>query len=613
MPTESKMIRRMYRLSVVSMIFRSLGLLLLLIYIIVALALASSKGGQGHSPDEGALRIAINGSIVDQKTASDLFSSVFEEDQPQEYLLRDLIRAIQFAKDDDKINSIVLVLHKMQSTGISKIEELGVALEDFKTSGKPVFAVADSYSQGQYLLASYADKILMHPMGAVELFGLSSYQLYLADALEKLGVQVHVFRTGPHKSAVEPLIANAMGDEAREQSKRLLDDLWLTMKDGILARRQLTAASLDRYTNELDQLMTEGEANIAEIALELGLVDHIASREDVMDILQETAGIDEENDFYNRFNALPYLATQENTNKAQEGRIGLIVAKGTIQNGVQPAGTIGGDSLSFQLRKARLDKELDALVVRVDSPGGSAFASEVIRQQIQRFRDQDIPVFISMGSVAASGGYWISAPANEIWATPTTITGSIGAFAALPTIEETLAKAGLNSDGVETGPLAGALSIERPLGSQAKVILQTRIDNLYGDFLELVAEGRDMTVDTVDPIAGGRVWTGKQALELGLVDHLGDLNDVLAAAATAADLGESYQVVMLEKPLSPAEMFAKWIQDNVGISLNMNSGFLALFNASKRPIEQVTEHLELLSDPENMYLHCGLCEWVEAR
>ena len=613
MPTESKMIRRMYRLSVVSMIFRSIGLLLLLIYIIVALALASSKGGQGHSPDEGALRIAINGSIVDQKTASDLFSSVFEEDQPQEYLLRDLIRAIQFAKDDDKINSIVLVLHKMQSTGISKIEELGVALEDFKTSGKPVFAVADSYSQGQYLLASYADKILMHPMGAVELFGLSSYQLYLADALEKLGVQVHVFRTGPHKSAVEPLIANAMGDEAREQSKRLLDDLWLTMKDGILARRQLTAASLDRYTNELDQLMTEGEANIAEIALELGLVDHIASREAVMDILQETAGIDEENDFYNRFNALPYLATQENTNKAQEGRIGLIVAKGTIQNGVQPAGTIGGDSLSFQLRKARLDKELDALVVRVDSPGGSAFASEVIRQQIQRFRDQDIPVFISMGSVAASGGYWISAPANEIWATPTTITGSIGAFAALPTIEETLAKAGLNSDGVETGPLAGALSIERPLGSQAKVILQTRIDNLYGDFLELVAEGRDMTVDAVDPIAGGRVWTGKQALELGLVDHLGDLNDVLAAAATAADLGESYQVVMLEKPLSPAEMFAKWIQDNVGISLNMNSGFLALFNSSKRPIEQVTERLELLSDPENMYLHCGLCEWVEAR
>ena len=613
MPTESKMIRRMYRLSVVSMIFRSLGLLLLLIYIIVALALASSKGGQGHSPDEGALRIAINGSIVDQKTASDLFSSVFEEDQPQEYLLRDLIRAIQFAKDDDKINSIVLVLHKMQSTGISKIEELGVALEDFKTSGKPVFAVADSYSQGQYLLASYADKILMHPMGAVELFGLSSYQLYLADALEKLGVQVHVFRTGPHKSAVEPLIANAMGDEAREQSKRLLDDLWLTMKDGILARRQLTAASLDRYTNELDQLMTEGEANIAEIALELGLVDHIASREDVMDILQETAGIDEENDFYNRFNALPYLATQENSNKEQEGRVGLIVAKGTIQNGVQPAGTIGGDSLSFQLRKARLDKELDALVVRVDSPGGSAFASEVIRQQIQRFRDQDIPVFISMGSVAASGGYWISAPANEIWATPTTITGSIGAFAALPTIEETLAKAGLNSDGVETGPLAGALSIERPLGSQAKVILQTRIDNLYGDFLELVAEGRDMTVDTVDPIAGGRVWTGKQALELGLVDHLGDLNDVLAAAATAADLGESYQVVMLEKPLSPAEMFAKWIQDNVGISLNMKSGFLALFNSSKRPIEQVTEHLELLSDPENMYLHCGLCEWVEAR
>jgi len=575
-PTENKMIRRIYMFSVVGTIIKSLLALLVLIYFVGIFAFVSLKSGNADVPEEGALRIALNGTIVDQRTADDFFSAAFSDDnQPTEHVLRTLIKAIKLAKNDDRITSIVLAMHNMQGTSISKIEELGQALEDFKTSGKPVIAAADSYSQSQYLLASYATEILMHPMGGVELFGLSSYQLYLAEALEKLGVNVHVFRTGPHKSAVEPLIAKEMSSEAREQTQRILDDLWTTISDGIRERRELSGADFERYTNELDQLMLEGNAKLGQIALDLNLVDQ--------------------------------------KDKKPSGRVGLIVAKGNIKDGVQPAGTIGGDSLAYQLKQARNlneEEKLDALVLRVDSPGGSAFASEVIRREIELFREEGVPVFVSMGSLAASGGYWISAPANEIWATPTTITGSIGAFAALPTVEDTLAKVGLNSDGVATGPLAGAFSIDRPLSEQTKVILQKRIDNLYADFLKLVAEGRSLSIDVVKPIAGGRVWTGKQALDIGLVDKLGGLTDVINAAAETADLGEDYKVVVLREPLTPSEMLAVWLKESLGMSLTIDSWLQRLLGKTVLPIEEVAEQLDIFSDPENMYLHCGLCQWV---
>ena len=592
---------------------RALFTALLTIIVIAYIALAANFFVTSNEiPEEGALRVEIAGRIVDQLTYTDPFSALTESDSPNEYLLHDLVSAIDFAKDDGRINSVVLVLHSMQNSGVSKIEELGEAIERFRSSGKRVVAVSDSYSQQQYLLASYADEVLMHPMGAVELLGLSSYQLYMADAIEKLGINVHVFRTGPHKSAVEPLIASEMSNEAREQSQRLLDNIWSKIRESIRSRRDITADQLTQYSNNLDELLAGNQGDLSLLALDSNLVDLAVSRDEMMAHLQSIAGKNEDGDFYQFVNVGPYLASQLFTeSEEKEGSIGLLVAKGAIYDGIQESGTIGGDSTAYLLKQARLKGDHDALVLRVDSPGGSAFASEIIRREIQLLREDGVPVFVSMGSLAASGGYWISSPADEIWATPTTITGSIGAFAALATFEDSLSKLGLNSDGVSTGPLAGALSVERPMSDKAKTIIQARIDNLYNQFLDQVSSDRGIPLSDLEPIAGGRVWTGEQALELGLVDHLGSLDKVVTAAAEKANLGSNYEVKLIEIPLSPSQQAVKWITDNTTLKLSPSSWLSRVFLPISEQVDQVSLKLELLSDPEHMYLHCGVCELVQ--
>eukprot|EP00903_Cladosiphon_okamuranus_P004324 g4322.t1 len=590
-------------------LFTAIITLILIAYVVVAVGMFAKPG---QIPEEGALRVEIAGRIVDQYTYIDPLSQLAGSDQPNEYLLRDFIAAIDAAKDDSRINSMVLVLHNMENSGISKIEELGEAIEQFKATGKRVVAVADAYSQQQYLLATYADEILLNPMGAVELLGLSSYRLYMADAIEKLGINVHVFRTGPHKSAVEPLIASEMSDEAREQSQWLLNDLWGTVQESILSRRELSEAELIEYSTSLDRLMLQSNGDLAQLALDFKLVDQIVTRDEIMSILQSYAGINDDEDFYEHVNVQPYLRSQNfGDEQTPENRVGLIVAKGTIYDGIQESGSIGGDSTAYLLKQARLYDDLDALVIRVDSPGGSAFASEVIRREVELIKQENIPVFISMGSVAASGGYWISSPADEIWATPTTITGSIGAFAALATFEDSLDKLGLNSDGVSTGPLAGALSVDRPLSEQAKTILQSRIDNLYGQFLYQVSNDREIPLEDLEPIAGGRVWTGNQALEIGLVDQIGSLGDVIDAAATKAGLGADYELKLIELPRDPAQQVLKWLTDQMSMGIDSGhwlSRIFAFFAPLAENVDEVGAKLELLTDPENMYLHCEICD-----
>ena len=602
-----------------SFIFKTIFTAVLAIFIIVAIyagIAASFYQNNLKIPDDAALRVEIAGRIVDQATYTDAFSALAGSDQPREYLLRDLVTAFDLAKDDDRINSAVLVLHDMQSSGISKIEELGAAIETFRESGKRVIAVADSYGQQQYLLASYADEIMMNPMGAIELTGFSSFQLYMAEAIEKLGINVHVFRTGPHKSAVEPLIATEMSNESREQSQRILDNIWSTISESILSRREISPAELTNYSSNLDQLMLANGGDLAQLALDFSLVDKVMTRDEILDELKSIAGRNDEGDFYSFVNVAHYLRNQasnqskEDSNQSENGKVGLLFAKGNILDGAHESGTIGGDSTAFLLRESRQNDDFDALVIRVDSPGGSAFASEIIRREVELYREEGIPVYISMGSVAASGGYWISAPADQIWATPTTITGSIGAFAALATLEDSLEKLGLYSDGVSTGPLAGLLSSDRPLSDQAKTIVQSRIDNLYGQFLHLVSTDREIPPEELDPIAGGRVWTGIQAQEIGLVDELGTLEDVILAVAEAADLGSDYQVQIIEPPLSPEEQLVKWLSENVSLNFDMQS-FGFLFGPVSEEAEEVQSKLELLSDPENMYLHCGLCQLIQ--
>lgn len=579
-----------------------------LIFIVFFILLASSLFSQQQLtvPDDGALRIEIDGSLVDQRSFEDPLSQLLAPSAPRQYVVRELIEAIEMAAEDDRINSIILVLHNMQGGGSSKINELGESLQAFRETGKTVLALSDFYSQQQYLLASYADEIIMHPFGMVDIRGFASYQSYLGEALEKLSINVHVFRTGEYKDAVEPFIASSMSEASRAQNQGLLDDIWQTYVAGISQRRQLDSQALDTYVQQFDQLLLDEDGNAAQMALNAGLVDRIMNRDESLSYSMELAGTNDDGDFYQNIDVMPYYQIESlGRRQAEENKIGLIVASGTIYDGIQSSGAIGGDSLAYTLRQTRVENEIDALVIRVDSPGGSAFASEVIRREIELLREQGIPVVISMGSVAASGGYWIATAADHIIATPSTITGSIGVFSLFPTVDESLARLGIYSDGVQTAPLAGALQIDRPLDERAANVVQSSVEFIYDRFLGLVSEARDIPVEDLEPIAGGRVWSGQQALDLQLVDELGNQQDAERAAARLAGI-EDYNVELIEPPMSFAERLARALTGSISTLVRQVSSGSQLQRLADLLIDPVDKSLEL-SDPQSVFLYCSVC------
>ena len=593
-------------LGVIRAVIINLLTLVIIVSILISVGSILSQQEPFEMPESGALRVAINGRLVDQKTYTDPLDLWLDSDLPEEILVYELIAAIDLATQDERINSMTLVLDGLESAGMSKIGEVGEAITRFRAAGKLVIAVADYYNQQQYLLASYADRILMNPMGVVELVGLASYQTYMQDALDKLKVEVNVFRTGPYKSAVEPLIASEMSQESKEQTQWLINDLWFEYKQSLMSRRDISEEQIISYSTNVDQLMAETGLSLAEIALQTNLVDALVTRDQMMAEIQAVAGANASGDFYNHIDAIPYYRQNKDLADPGAARVGYVVAKGPIADGVQPSGSIGGDSTAWLLKQARLNDDLQALVVRVDSPGGSAFASEVIRRELELYKEAGIPVVISMGSIAASGGYWISAPADEIWATASTITGSIGAFSVVPTIEKSLESIGLNTDGVETGPLAGAFRLDRPLSEQAKTIFQSQINHLYGQFLDVVAIGRDMPLEELEPIAGGRVWTGSQALELDLVDQIGGQLAAIDSAAQLAGVQDNYAVHKIEPQLSFSEELVRSFLESVSSHFKPGSSswlspLIELFNLQKPDTNL------FLSDPHHMYLHCENC------
>lgn len=594
-------------LTKIRVVIVNLFTLLMLIAILFSIGSILSQTETIEMPESGALRIGINGSLVDQKTYVDPLEMILNEDLPEEVLVDELIAAIDMAANDQRINSMTLVLDGLQGTGMSKIEEVGSAIMRFREAGKPVIAVADYYDQQKYLLASYANRILMHHMGAVELVGLASYQTYMQQALEKLKVNVHVFRTGPHKSAAEPFIASEMSEASREQTEWLLEDIWAEYKRSLMSRRDISEEQITAYSENIDQIMLETGMSLAEIALESNLIDALVTRDELMAEIQAMAGANEEGDFYLHTNAIPYYRNNVDQLDQGEPRVGYIVAKGTISDGIQPSGTIGGDSLAYQLKQARLNDGLEALVIRVDSPGGSAFASEIIRRELELFSENDVPVVVSMGALAASGGYWIAMPADEVWATETTITGSIGAFSIVPTIEESLDSLGLQTDGVETGPLAAAFRLDRPLSEKTKTIFQSQIDYLYAEFLNIVTNARDMSLDQLEPIAGGRVWTGTQALDIGLVDQIGDRLDAINSAARLAGIEDNYRVHKIEPQLTFSEELVRNFLESVSLKIDLGSFEWISKLHSLVNLKESTGIDILLSDPQHMYLHCDTC------
>ena len=434
--------------------------ILFLIVLIVAIGSSAPK----PLPEKFALQIAPSGILVDQRSYMDTASLLLnDENEESETIVRDVVDAINQAADDKRIDSIVLELGNLEGGGITKMSEIGQALQSFKAKEKHVIAVSDNYSQDQYFLASFADEIYLHKMGEVQLTGFGRYITYYKTALEKLGVNMHVFRSGKYKDYVEPYLRDNMSDESREHNAQWLNALWAQYTSVIETQRKLPAGSLNTLINNLDTKLAEVKGDSAQLALNEKLVDKLVSRSEIDDLLVEKFGKSEEDNYYNAVGVHAYLAESKLHKFPKAQQVGLIVASGTIQDGLHPEGSIGSENFVDILRSVQDDDSIKALVIRVDSGGGSAFASEIIRAEIDAIREKKIPVFISMGSVAASGGYWMATAGDEIWATPTTITGSIGVFGAFPTLENSLQKIGLNTDGISTTELGGAPSVDRPL------------------------------------------------------------------------------------------------------------------------------------------------------
>ncbi|MZI93476.1 signal peptide peptidase SppA [Vibrio sp. CAIM 722] len=558
-----------------------------------------------------ALVLNLSGPIVEQSTYSNpvdsITGSVLGEDLPKENVLFKLVDTIRYAKTDPNVTGLVLSLKNLPETNLTKLRYIAKAINEFKASGKPVFAVGDYYNQSQYYLASYADKIFLSPDGGVMLKGYSAYSMYFKKLLDKLDVNTHIFRVGTYKSAVEPFMRDDMSKAAKEASSRWLGQLWGAYIDDVATNRHIEVKTLTPDMPQFLAMFKKANGNLAQLSLNAGLVDELATRPKIRAELTRKFGSDGI-DSYNAISYYDYQSQVPSKPHHSKNDIAVIVASGAIMDGTQPRGRVGGDTLAAQLRDARNDDQVKAVVLRVDSPGGSAFASEVIREEIDALKAAGKPVVVSMSSLAASGGYWISMSADKIIAQPTTLTGSIGIFSVITTFEKGLSKLGVSTDGVGTTPFSG-LGVTTGLSDGAKQALQMGIEHGYQRFISLVGKNRHMTLDQVDDIAQGRVWTGQDALKIGLVDQLGDFDDAVTVAAKLANL-QSYDLDWIAEPLTPAQQLLQDVLSEAHTSLGLNLS--SMVPAALQPAaKQLTESASLLNsfnDPRGVYAFCLNCQ-----
>ncbi|HUO82744.1 MAG TPA: signal peptide peptidase SppA [Gammaproteobacteria bacterium] len=588
---------------------RVLHLLLLLVLVLFLLAVLTPHAPA--IPRTAALVVAPRGVIVEQLTGDPLERAFAEltGDEEQQTLLRDLLEAVEAAKDDDRIQALVLDLEELTGAGLSKLQALAAAVDEFKAAGKRVVAVSGFYGQQQYLLAAHADEVYVHPYGVVFLDGYGYYRTYYKSAIDKLLIDWNVFKVGEYKSYAEPFLRDDMSPEDEQASRVWLEDLWSSYQEDVTGARELAPGALAGYVAGMVPRLREHDGDMARLALDADLVDGVWHYDEVRTRLIELVGEDTELGSFNQVSHADYLRAVRTKHAVTPGdgdQVGVIVAAGTILEGEQPPGTIGSDTIVELIREARDDEAVKAVVLRIDSGGGSVFASEVIRRELEILRGAGKPVIASMSSVAASGGYWIAMPADEILAADTTLTGSIGIVAMFPTVQRTLDRIGLNVDGVGTTPLSGQFRFDRELNEPARDILTLSIENGYREFITKVAEARGKPVEDVDEVAGGRVWSGEDALELGLVDRLGDLDAALDAAADLAGLGDDYAVRYIEPELSIGEMIAVKLAGTArgafgSRPLARPSGAVA------RALDSLLDNVamfERLNDPRNVYSLC---------
>ncbi len=569
-------------------------------------------------PARGALILDPQGIIVDELSGDPVQRALAlaQGMSFSETLLADLVEAVRSGANDTRIRALVLDLDGFRGAGLSKLDELADEISRFRATGKPVYAVGDGFTRDQYFLAAAADEILMHPMGLVLIDGYSSYIPYYKSALDKLYVDYNAWTAGEFKSYVEPWTLDGMSDADRLARGAYLGAMWDNYRRDVEAARGLESTALQRYADEFVPLLREAGGDTGQLAVEFGLVDATMPEDLMRERIRAAVSGESLAASSNGFPAIrhrDYLAAVRATRRpgSESRAIALIVASGTILEGAQPPGSVGAESLSGLIRRAREDERIRALVLRIDSPGGSAFASEVIRRELEVFRATGRPIVVSMGSVAASGGYWIAMSADEIWASPSTLTGSIGVGATFPTVQRTLERLGVRLDGLGTTALADGMDPLRGISPPMGEYIQILVDRTYRDFVEMVALHRELTTESVLAAAEGRVWIGSEAERLGLVDRLGGLDQAMESAAELAGLAPgSYSVERLSPELGWAGQFALGLIRVTGpllpafkLESPLPDGLDQLLDAASEPLAI----LERLNDPRGIHAYC-FCE-----
>jgi len=584
------------------------NLLFLLIVLIILISLLGSifSGSKLPNPEGKALVFNPQGPIVEQVSGlgNDPINILLTGLPTPEIDVKEVLFTLEAARKDERIENIILSLDNISGTGQTVLYDVGQALQKLKDSGKNIVAVSDYYGESSYYLASFANEIILHPDGAVDIDGYSRIRTYYKSLIDKLEVTVNLFRVGKYKSAMEPYIRDDMSDAAKEASIAYLLVLWDSWKKVVSKNRNLKSGDLQNYADTTDELVIKEKGDTGKTALNFKLVDKLLNRNEQKDYLVSLVGNDEEEKSYAQVSLKDYFAItkKEEAKNKSKNKIAIVVASGSIVDGSQPPGMIGGDSTAQLLREAHEDEEVKAIVLRVDSGGGSAFASEVIREEVVIAKSKDIKVIASMSNVAASGGYWISASADEIWASHDTITGSIGIFGFLPTFEKTLDKIGVHTDGVSTTKTGTGINPTQSINPILARLIQSNIEHGYQRFIKLVADSRNMTLEEVDKIAQGRVWAGETALEIGLIDNLGNMQDAIDRAAELAEL-KDYKVTY-------PSLSSDW-RDQIFNQFFSRVTSILFSDIKKKPLIkksfEFASKMDNLNDPKGIYLKCLDC------
>ena len=593
-------------LSGISRVITVLAPLVFVAIFVIAFSAGLSDSTPEPLPDKAALLIAPSGPLVEDAPPVDPVSAFLNQDYDQPTLLNDLVRAIRWAAEDDRITALVLDLENLAGPSTSQTLEISDAMTEFQAAGKPVIAAGDFYTQAHYLLASQADHILLHPEGGMFLEGFSVYRSYLKTFLEKIRVTMHVFRAGESKSAVEPYLRDDMSETERRIVTQWLGGLWSTYTQHAEAGRDLPEGEMDRFIADFGGRLQASNNDLAETILAGGWVDVLADHSEMEDALAEWVGVTDDEGHAEMIGLGRYVEdVKASLSLELEGLplIAIVPVEGTIVPGDSEEGMAGSDTITGYIDRVLEADDLAAVVLRVNSPGGSVFASDLIRRKLAEVRAAEIPVVVSMGSVAASGGYWIAAEADEIWALPTTITGSIGAFSAFPTIEGVIDYIGVKVDGLGTTPLAGAASLNRGLSPEMSNIVQALSYGAYEDFIELVATGRNMSDADVREIAEGIVWIGADAAEIGLVDQLGGLQEAVESAASLAGV-DQWRTGRTQVPPSFESILLEELGRSFGASVVPKGGWFESLVEGFRP---VVKGVSDLRDPMHVYVQCLAC------